>query len=90
VILSSNNNIPLTVVGSAMSPQYPGLWQVNVRIPANTPPSSASPIPIYIEVSLDSVPSNIGGNSQSFTNGAPGPDVQLTGANGLLTYIYVK
>ena len=26
-----------TVVGSAISPQYPGLWQVNVRVPANTP-----------------------------------------------------
>jgi uncharacterized protein (TIGR03437 family) len=89
VILSSNNGVPLTVVGSGMSSQYPGLWQVNVIIPANTPPSSVAG-PIYIEVSLDSFASNIGGNPQSFSNGAPGPDVSLLGSNGLLTYIYVK
>jgi uncharacterized protein (TIGR03437 family) len=83
------NGVAASVVGSAMSPQYPGLWQVNVTVPAKTPPSSVDG-PISVLVQMDSYYSNIGGNPQNFNNGTPGPDTSLTVPDGLVTTIYVK
>lgn len=78
-----------TVVGSAMSPQYPGLWQVNVIVPSDTAPSSVQPT--YVIVQMDLINSNIGGNpGQPNPDGSPLPDRQLLAPNGLLTTIYVK
>ena len=38
---SSSQGQNATVLGSVMSPQFPGLWQINVIVPPNTAPSSA-------------------------------------------------
>jgi uncharacterized protein (TIGR03437 family) len=77
------------VLASVISPQYPGLWQINVVVPSDTPSSTISPISVVVK--LDDYNSNIGGTS--LPNGAPGPDELLTvsnGGNGLITTIYVK
>ena len=39
---------------SGLSPNYPGLWQINLRIPMATAPGAPAVILVY----LDSVPSN--------------------------------
>ena len=80
------NGVSAQVVGTAISSQFPGLWQINVIVPANTPPSSVQTI--YIEASMDNYASNVGGTNNP--DGSPAPDRQLTGTNGLLTTIYVK
>jgi uncharacterized protein (TIGR03437 family) len=77
---------PATVLASVISPQYPGLWQINVVVPANTPSSTIAPVSVV--VLLDDYNSNIGGTPGP--NGAPGPDQTLTVTNGLITTIYVK
>jgi len=77
-----------TVVGSAMSPQFPGVWQVNVVVPAGTTSSTISPVSVV--VILDDNQSNIGGTTSFYGNGSPEPDQPLTVANGLITTIYVK
>ena len=74
------------VLGSAMSPQYPGLWQINVVVPADTPSSSLTGGNTSIIVSLDDNTSNIGGTNGT---GGPGPDRSLLVNNGITT-IYVK
>jgi uncharacterized protein (TIGR03437 family) len=74
------------VLGSAMSPQYPGLWQINVVVPSDTPSSSLTGGSTSIIVSLDDNTSNIGGTNGT---GGPGPDRSLQVGNGITT-IYVK
>lgn len=76
-----------TLIGSAMSPQFPGLWQINAVVPLDTPSSKIQPISIVVK--MDGPASNIGGTINPVT-GTPGPDQNLTGANGLITTIYVK
>lgn len=80
------NGQPATVSGSQLSPQYPGLWQVNAVVPAGTPSSTISPISVV--VFLDDINSNYGGTSNP--DGTPGTDRLLTVPNGLVTTIYVK
>lgn len=75
------------VLGSVMSPQYPGLWQINAVVPNNTPSSSISPI--SVAVSMDDVASNIGGGANN-PDGSPAADRPLLLSNGLITTIYVK
>ena len=72
--------------GSQLSPQFPGLWQVNAVVPAGTPSSTISPISVV--VFLDDINSNYGGTSNP--DGTPGADRLLTVPNGLVTTIYVK
>ncbi len=83
------NNTLATVVGSAMSPQYPGLWQVNVTVPSKTPPSSSIG-PASVVIQMDSYPSNLGGNTQNQANGTPGADLLIPTNSSLITSIYVK
>jgi uncharacterized protein (TIGR03437 family) len=81
-----------SVVGSGISPQFPGVWQVNVVVPLDTPSSTITPISVVVK--LDDYQSNIGGNTGFFSNGSPLPDMYLLaaggGGNGLITTIYVK
>jgi uncharacterized protein (TIGR03437 family) len=77
-----------TVVGSQISPQFPGVWQINVVVPADTPASTLQNISVVVE--LDDYFSNIGAGPSTYPNGSPGPDQALTLANGLITTIYVK
>lgn len=74
------------VTGSAISPQFPGLWQINVIVPSNTAPSSITPTSVV--VLMDDYHSNIGGTNTA--QGGPGSDQDLTLANQLITTIYVK
>lgn len=84
----------VATASAAVSPQFPGVWQVNAQIPAGTPSSTISPVSVVVE--LGDFPSNIGGNTSSYSNGSPGPDIQLEPAGGsgpgagLITTIYVK
>jgi uncharacterized protein (TIGR03437 family) len=68
---------------SGVSPQYPGLWQINVQVPTTVPPGPASTI-----VTMNDYPSNYGGTNAS--GGGPGYDQQLTPQNGLIPTIAVK
>jgi len=68
---------------SGVSPQYPGLWRINVQAPSTVPPGPASVI-----VTMNDYPSNYGGTNAA--NGAPGYDQQLTPQNGLIPTIAVK
>jgi uncharacterized protein (TIGR03437 family) len=68
---------------SGVSPQFPGLWQLNVQIPDNVPPGNN----ISVLVTMNDYPSNYGGTSAI---GGPGPDQQLTVPNGLVPTIAVK
>jgi uncharacterized protein (TIGR03437 family) len=81
------NGQPAQVTFSGIASQFPGLWQLNVVVPAGTPSSTISPISVV--VSLDDYNSNIGGGP-SAPSGAPGPDQPLLVSNGLITTIYVK
>ena len=81
------NGQPAQVLFSGISPQFPGLWQLNVVVPPGTPSSTISPISVV--VTLDDYNSNIGGGP-SAPSGAPGPDIPLLVGNGLITTIYVK
>ncbi len=83
VLIGPNTAI---VTGSAMSPQFPGLWQINVIVPQNTAPSSITPTSVV--VLMDDYHSNIGGTNTP--QGSPGSDQVLTLANQLITTIYVK
>ena len=74
------------VIGSVISPQFPGLWQVNVFVPADTPSSSLTGGSTSVIVFLDDHNSNIGGTNGT---GGPGPDQKLLVNSGITT-IYVK
>jgi uncharacterized protein (TIGR03437 family) len=68
---------------SGVSPQFPGLWQLNVEVPSTVPPGNT----VSVLVTMYDYPSNYGGTS---ANGGPGPDRQLTIPNGLVPTIAVK
>ncbi|HLH43434.1 MAG TPA: hypothetical protein VKV74_10635 [Bryobacteraceae bacterium] len=69
---------------SGVSPQYPGLWQINVQVPQNVPPGTAS---VLVNMSAYDLASNCGGTSAV---GGPGPDQALTPQNNLIPTIVVK
>jgi uncharacterized protein (TIGR03437 family) len=78
------NGLPATNIQySGVSPQFPGLWQINVQVPSTTAPGST----ISVLVTMYDYPSNYGGTSGT---GGPGPDRQLTVANALVPTIAVK
>jgi uncharacterized protein (TIGR03437 family) len=54
---------------SGVSPQYPGLWQINVTVPSNVPPGSN--VPVLALMSPYDLASNCVGTS---ANVGPGPD----------------
>ena len=89
VVYVNGTVAPATMI---VSPQYPGLWQVNVQVPAGTPSSTIMPISVIVE--LGDAHSNVGAGSGFYPNGSPGPDQLLqaagNGGNGLVTTIYVK
>jgi uncharacterized protein (TIGR03437 family) len=66
---------------SGVSPQFPGEWQINVRIPTTVPPGNN----MSIVVTMYDYASNYGGTSAT---GGPGPDRPLTG--NLVPTIAVK
>ena len=43
---------------SGMSPQFPGLWQINVQIPMSVAPGSTVPIAIQMDDIGSSIPSD--------------------------------
>ena len=73
------------ILYSGLSPQYPGLWQINIRMPKNGEvgaPAPGNTIPIIIR--MRDVPSNIGGTSSI------GTDQLLQVTNGLITTVATK
>lgn len=75
------------VVAQGMSPDFPGVWQVNVIVPKNTLPTSVQPVSVVVQ--MNDFLSNIGGTG---TDTIPGGDQALTPSpgNGLITTIFVK
>ena len=74
-----------TVLGTAMSSQFPGIWQINAVIPAGTPPSSSAPVSVVVQMN--------GSNSNYVGTGtgiSPGADQNIPASNSLITTIYVK
>jgi uncharacterized protein (TIGR03437 family) len=68
------NRIPLDpslVTYSGLAPGLPGVWQINVTVPSLVPPGNA----ISITLTMNDIAANIGGNTQSFPDGTPGPDI---------------
>jgi uncharacterized protein (TIGR03437 family) len=86
------NSVPTVYIGgvqaqvlySGLSPQYPGLWQIDAVVPSTTVPASNT----SVVVMLDGYQSNVGGTGAS--NGGPGPDVLLTVPSGLITTMATK
>ena len=73
------------ILYSGLSPQYPGLWQINIRMPKNGEvgaPAPGNTVPIIIR--MRDVPSNIGGTSSI------GTDQLLQVTNGLITTVATK
>jgi uncharacterized protein (TIGR03437 family) len=76
---------PEKILYSGLSPQFPGLWQINIRMPRNGELNAPLPGPrVSILVQMRDVPSNIGGTTTI------GQDRQLTVPNGLITTIAMK
>lgn len=76
---------PEKILYSGMSPQFPGLWQINIRMPKNGELLAPLPGPkVPILVQMRDVPSNIGGTP------TPGVDRQLTVPNDLITTVALK
>jgi uncharacterized protein (TIGR03437 family) len=68
------NAIPATNIQySGVSPQYPGLWQLNVTVPSNVPPGNN--VPVLVLASPEDYASNCGGSNASV---GPGPDQILS------------
>lgn len=64
------------VLFSGLSPQYPGLWQIDAVVPSGTPPFGN--LPMFVQ--LGDYFSTIGGTNSSAPGaafGEPGPDVPL-------------
>jgi uncharacterized protein (TIGR03437 family) len=84
---------PSKLLYSGLSPQFPGLWQINIRMPKNG--EAGAPVPglrVPILLQMDDVPSNIGGQGVSLINGnwVVNPDRQLTVPSGLITTVATK
>ncbi len=76
---------PEKILYSGLSPEFPGLWQINIRMPKNGEPFAPLPGPkVPILVQMRDVPSNIGGTAN------PGVDRQLTVPNDLITTVALK
>jgi uncharacterized protein (TIGR03437 family) len=54
---------------SGVSPQYPGLWQINVQVPSDVPPGDS--VPVLVLMSPYDLASNCVGSN---ANIGPGPD----------------
>jgi uncharacterized protein (TIGR03437 family) len=81
--------VQATVYGSALSPQYPGLWQISAALPAGTAPNNK--LPIYVV--MDNYLSTIGGTNSTLlgaTAGEPGPDIPLNVPNNNISTMAVK
>jgi uncharacterized protein (TIGR03437 family) len=77
------------ILFSGPSPQYPGLWQLNVNVPGSTPPGNK----ISVVVILQDLASNVGGTTPLGTDRllVTGPTTSPQGSgNGLITTIAVK
>jgi uncharacterized protein (TIGR03437 family) len=72
VIMNSVQLPDSMILYSGLAPGFPGLWQLNLMVPSTVPPASN----IEITLLMDDIPANVGGNSQTYANGLPGPDVQ--------------
>jgi uncharacterized protein (TIGR03437 family) len=59
------------VTYSGLAPGFPGLWQLNVMVPNIVPPGPA----ISVILIMNDIVSNTGGNTQTYADGTPGPDV---------------
>lgn len=73
------------ILYSGMSPQFPGLWQINIRMPQNG--EAGAPVPsntVPIIVRMRDVPSNIGPTTSM------GTDQLMNVPNGLITTIAFK
>ncbi|MEO5925757.1 MAG: hypothetical protein ABIR70_18205 [Bryobacteraceae bacterium] len=86
---------PEKILYSGLSPDFPGLWQINIRMPKNGEAGAPVPGPrIAILVQMNDVPSNIGGQGVSLVNGNwfvnPDRYLLLGGANSLITTIALK
>ncbi len=76
---------PEKILYSGLSPEFPGLWQINVRMPKNGEAGAPVPGPkVSILVRMRDIPSNIGGT------GTLGLDQLLQVTNGLVTTIATK
>jgi uncharacterized protein (TIGR03437 family) len=76
---------PEKILYSGLSPEFPGLWQINIRMPKNGELLAPLPGPkVPILVQMRDVPSNIGGTN------TPGVDRQLTVPNDLITTVALK
>ncbi len=78
--------IQATVLSSGLSPQYPGLWQIDVLSPTVPPLLPGNTIPVV--VLMGDYNSNYGGTVAS--NGGPGQDQLLQVSNGLITTLAIK
>jgi uncharacterized protein (TIGR03437 family) len=74
-----------TVISSVLSPQFPGLWQIDVEPAAGTLPGSTDSVIVL----MDDYSSNVGGNP-TLVNGGPAPDITLTVPNGLIPTMATK
>jgi uncharacterized protein (TIGR03437 family) len=59
------------ILYSGLAPTFPGLWQLNVQVPSLVPPLPA----VSIILLMNDVVSNTGGNTQTYGDGTPGPDI---------------
>ncbi len=56
---------------SGLAPGFPGLWQLNVQVPNTVPPQAA----VSVILIMNDIVSNTGGNTQTYADGTPGPDI---------------
>jgi uncharacterized protein (TIGR03437 family) len=75
---------PGKVLYSGLSPQYPGLWQIDVQVPAGT--IGTGKLPVVVQ--MGDYTSNVGGTNSTIpgaTVGEPGSDIPLTLPNNNIT-----
>jgi uncharacterized protein (TIGR03437 family) len=74
-----------TVISSVLSPQFPGLWQIDVE----PNPMVLAGNTNLVLVLMDDYASTVAGNP-TLVNGGPAPDITLTPGNGLITTMATK